>query len=303
MWAHILKATYYGLLFALFGVQKEKFLSNLLWWFGGLVAKSCPILVTPWTVTCQSPLPMRFSRQEYWSGLPFPSSGDFPNSGTEPRCLALHVDSLPTDLWGKSLFIYLWRYTYWRASLVAHMVKNLPAVQEAWVQSLSWEDPLEEGMATHSSILAWRIPVGRGAWRATVHGVAQSRTRLSDLAQHTAQHTYQKRKQIEFLNKSVSNYSFLQCRQKMVPSPWPYFLRPVVITYVSHLSHVRHSIPRTEVVWTNGKFSWSSSLTLDTWIWSESGGSAWLLHSCPLSDTNGVSGPAVVSNSRVLQVP
>ena len=45
-----------------------------------------------------------------------------------------------------------------RASLVAPMVKNLPAVRETWVQSLGWEDPLEKGMATHSSILAWRIP-------------------------------------------------------------------------------------------------------------------------------------------------
>ena len=45
-----------------------------------------------------------------------------------------------------------------RASMVAQMVKNLPAVQETWVQSLGWEEPLEEVMATHSSILAWRIP-------------------------------------------------------------------------------------------------------------------------------------------------
>ena len=47
-----------------------------------------------------------------------------------------------------------------------------------------WEDPLEEGMATHSSILAWRIPIERGAWRAMVHRVAKSQTRLSDEAQH-----------------------------------------------------------------------------------------------------------------------
>ena len=47
---------------------------------------------------------------------------------------------------------------YFRASLVAQLVKNLPAMQETWVQSLSWEDLLEEGMATHSSILAWKIP-------------------------------------------------------------------------------------------------------------------------------------------------
>ena len=67
-----------------------------------------------------------------------------------------------------------------RASLVAQMVKDLPAMQETWVQSLGWEDPLEEGMATHSSILAWRIPVDQSAWLATVNGVAKSRTRLRD---------------------------------------------------------------------------------------------------------------------------
>ena len=59
------------------------------------------------------------------------------------------------------------------------MVKYLPRIQDSRVQSLGWEDLLEEGMATHSSILAWRIPVDRGAWRATVHGVAESRTWLS----------------------------------------------------------------------------------------------------------------------------
>ena len=58
--------------------------------------------------------------------------------------------------------------------MVAQMVKNLPAMQETWVQSLGWEDPLEEGMATHSRILAWRIPIDRGAWQATVHGVKES---------------------------------------------------------------------------------------------------------------------------------
>ena len=68
------------------------------------------------------------------------------------------------------------------ASLVARTVKNQPAMQETWIQSLGWEDPLEEGMATHSSILAWRIPMDRGAWWATVHGVAKSQTQLSDLA-------------------------------------------------------------------------------------------------------------------------
>ena len=49
-------------------------------------------------------------------------------------------------------------------SLVAHTVKNPPAVLETWVRSLGWENPLEEGMATHSSILAWRIRMDGGAW-------------------------------------------------------------------------------------------------------------------------------------------
>ena len=56
------------------------------------------------------------------------------------------------------------------------MVKNLPAMQETWLRYLGQEDPLEEGMATHSSILAWRIPMDRGTWKATVHGVSESDT-------------------------------------------------------------------------------------------------------------------------------
>ena len=57
------------------------------------------------------------------------------------------------------------------ASLVAWSVKNPPAMWEIWVQSLGWEDPLEEGMETHSSVLAWRILMDRrGAWRAAVLG-------------------------------------------------------------------------------------------------------------------------------------
>ena len=64
----------------------------------GLVAKLCPTLMTPWTATCQVPLSMGFSRQEYWSGLPCPSPEDLPNPGTEPGSPALQADSLPTEL-------------------------------------------------------------------------------------------------------------------------------------------------------------------------------------------------------------
>ena len=63
----------------------------------GLVPKSCPTLETPWTVARQAPLYMGFSRQEYWSGLPFPSPGDLSNPGIEPIS-ALQADSLLTEL-------------------------------------------------------------------------------------------------------------------------------------------------------------------------------------------------------------
>ena len=63
---------------------------------------------------------------------------------------------------------------------MAQLVKNPPAMWETWVQSLGWEDPLEEGMGTYSNILAWRIPMDKGTWQATVHGVTKSRTPLSD---------------------------------------------------------------------------------------------------------------------------
>ena len=65
---------------------------------GGLVAKSNLTLATPQTVACQAPLSMRFSRQEFWSGLPFPSPGDLPHPEIKPRSPALQADSLPTEL-------------------------------------------------------------------------------------------------------------------------------------------------------------------------------------------------------------
>ena len=80
---------------------------------------------------------------------------------------------------------------------MAQIIKNTPAMQKTWVQALGWEDPLEEGMATHSSILAWRIPMDRGAWQATVHGVAKSHTQLST-------HTIVRGSQRHFGMKAIS---------------------------------------------------------------------------------------------------
>ena len=153
-----------------------------------LVTKSCPTLVTPWTTACQVPLSMGFPRQEYWSGLPFPSPGDPPHPGIEPKSPALAGRFFtPESPW--KILVHEWVYmrTYvpvcsvwllvitpfhfslsWKAylkkskryrnSLVTQRLKHLPARRETRVQSLGREDPLEKEMATHFSILAWKIP-------------------------------------------------------------------------------------------------------------------------------------------------
>ena len=64
-------------------------------------------------------------------------------------------------------------------SQVVLVVKQLPVNAED-IRNMGWEEPLEEGMATHSSMLAWRIPTDRGAWQATVHGFTKCQTRLSN---------------------------------------------------------------------------------------------------------------------------
>ena len=77
------------------------------WWFGGgLVTKSCLTLATPWTVARQAPLSMGFSRQEYWSWLPFPSLGDLPDPGIEPGSPAGQAHDLPTELGGEQIYLY-----------------------------------------------------------------------------------------------------------------------------------------------------------------------------------------------------
>ena len=108
-----------------------------------------------------------------------PSWLGFPNSsvGKEPTCNAGDPGSIPASgsYTGEGIGYPL---QYSQASLVAQLVKNLPAMWETWVRSLGWEDPLEKGTTTHSSILVWRIP-----WT-TVHGVAKSWTWLSDFHFH-----------------------------------------------------------------------------------------------------------------------
>ena len=111
------------------------------------------------------------------SKVGFPGS----SASTESACNAGESGSIPGSGISPGEGIgYPFQYSW--ASLVAQSVKNLPTMQETWIQSLDWEDSLEEGKATHSIILAWRIPKDRRAWQATVHEVTKSQTRLSNEA-------------------------------------------------------------------------------------------------------------------------
>ena len=105
----------------------------------------------------------------------------FPDSsaGKESTCNAGDPGSIPGS--GRSPvegIVYSLQYSW--ASLMAQTVKNTPALQETWVPSLGWEDPLEQGKATHSSVLTWKIPWTEEPARLhTIHGIAEGGTRLS----------------------------------------------------------------------------------------------------------------------------
>ena len=109
-----------------------------------------------------------------YKALGVPSS----SARKESSCNAGDSSSIPGLGWSPGEGIH-YPFQYSWTSLVAKTVKNLPSVWETWVQSLAWEDPLEESLTTYSSILAWRILINRGAWWATVHGVTKSKTWLS----------------------------------------------------------------------------------------------------------------------------
>ena len=106
--------------------------------------------------------------------------------------------------------IYIW------ASLVVQVGYNPPAVWETWVQSFGWEDSLEDGLATHSSILAWRISMDWGAWQATVHGVVKSWTWLGVWAQHSTYmhmytHTHTHNEILLSHKKRIKSFHLWQC--------------------------------------------------------------------------------------------
>ena len=115
-----------------------------------------------------------------------------------------------------------------RASLLAQMVKNLPAMWETWLQTLGWEDPLEEGMATLSSILVWRTPIDRGAQRASVHGIERVRRDWATKPKHKPYWNH---------NHCLS-HRYNHHLPKLSPTPlllWPLFCVSVVRTLKIYL--------------------------------------------------------------------
>ena len=112
-----------------------------------------PLCVTPWTVAHPAPLSMGFSRQEYWSGLPFPSQGIFPSQGSNPSLLGLlHQQAGSSALVPQTLFL-----------------KNTGKI------SLS-NTVHREGNGSPLQYSCLENPMGGGAWQAPVHGVAKSQT-------------------------------------------------------------------------------------------------------------------------------
>ena len=102
-----------------------------------LVTKLYPTLATPWTIAHQAPLSMGFSRQEYWSGLPFPSPGDLANPGIKPGSPALQADDLLTELWRKSsIDIWYWHQFSW-------LTQSCPTLATPW--TIAHKDPLSVG--------------------------------------------------------------------------------------------------------------------------------------------------------------
>ena len=166
------------------------------------------LFATPWTVACQAPLSMGFSKQEYWSGLPFPLPRDLLDSGIKPApplFPALQAYFLPVessgskDCNGNSLETS-------RASLVAQLVKNPPAMRETWVRSLGWEDPLQ----------GERLPTPV-FWPGESHGLYSPwGPKESDMAEWLSLSLWRHLRKMFFSSKKRE-----QCAGNLFPSMWP----------------------------------------------------------------------------------
>ena len=116
------------------------------------------------------------ARIQEWVAIPFSTEFSWPRAPTQVSCIAGRFFTIWAT--GKDRSPKSHRLSKFTVGLVAQRLKRLPAVRETWVQSLGWEDPLEKEMATHSSILGWRIPGTEEPDGTTVHRVTKSRTRL-----------------------------------------------------------------------------------------------------------------------------
>ena len=127
------------------------------------------LFVTPWTAACQASLSMKFFRQEYWSGLPFPSPGNLPDPGIEPRSPALQADYLPAEPQGKpkntgvgsqSLLQRSWPRNQTRISCIARRLFTSWATREA---QENWNrQPIQTMVCQVCTAFLWPVPQGQG---------------------------------------------------------------------------------------------------------------------------------------------
>ena len=113
--------------------------------FGGLVPRSCQTFCDPWTIAHQAPLSLGFPRQEYWSGLPFPSPGDLPNSGIEPMSPALAGRSFTAEPAGKPgqvyALLYICALPCWLAFVLTLLLSSLADLSPVQADLLATVSP------------------------------------------------------------------------------------------------------------------------------------------------------------------
>ena len=119
-------------------------------WSEVFITQACRLFATPWTITRQAPLSMEFSRQEYWSGLPFPSPGDLSDAGIEPGSPALQADSLPSKPPGKPSVLWGEQTTF----LMSCPCRRLCAVE----RSLLGRETQDLGCSPGLAVTRWAVP-------------------------------------------------------------------------------------------------------------------------------------------------